>query len=329
MEFKDYYKILDVDANADDKAIKTAYRKLARQYHPDVSKHSDAEEKFKEVSEAYEVLHNSEKRAEYDQLRLARSHYGSGARKSQGGFDTNQQFTGQQFTGQQFNGSTGSDEDFADFFNSIFGSHNQGSGFQRSFYDNTNPQQGRDLEMELPVMLEDTLTDKNRTIEFTIPNYDPSQLQGIKKSLNVKIPAGVSEGERIRLKGQGSPGYGNAANGDLYLHIRLIPHPLFDVEANNLIITVPLAPWEAALGTKITLPTLEGKIHLTIPTGSQSGKRLRIPGKGLSGKQGRGDLFAVLKIVIPAKTTDDINQLWTQLATSANFDPRAEWSTKS
>jgi len=324
MEFKDYYAVLGVDADADDKTIKTAYRKLARQYHPDVSKHTDAEEKFKEISEAYEILHNSEKRTEYDQIRLARSR-GYGSQSRQSGFNPE----------QDFSGHTGSNEDFADFFNSIFGSRDRNSGFQRSFYEGTDsqqgrPQRGRDLEMELPIMLEDTLADTPKTIEFTIPHHDEyGQPKDIKKSINVKIPAGVSDGERIRLKGQGVPGQNKAANGDLYLHIRLIPHPLFDVEGHNLIITVPLAPWEAALGAKVTLPTLSGKINLTIPPNSQSGKRLRIQGKGLIGKQGAGDLFATLKIVMPQKTTEDTKQLWAQLATQANFDPRAEWSNAS
>lgn len=315
MEFKDYYAVLGVEPTADDKAIKTAYRKLARQYHPDVSKHADAEEKFKEVSEAYEVLHNSDKRAEYDELRSARSR----------GYRPQGQTSGD-FTSAS--GHTGSDEDFADFFNSIFGSRNRRSGFQQSFYEDVNSQQGRDLEMELPVMLEDTLADTTKAIEFTIPHHDDQgRLTEIKKSLNVKIPAGVTDGERIRLKGQGAPGQGKASNGDLYLHIRLIPHPLFDVEGSNLIISVPLAPWEAALGTKITLPTLSGKINLTIPPNSQSGQRMRIQGKGLMRKNaGAGDLLAILKIVIPPQTTEDTRQLWSQLAAKANFNPRADWS---
>jgi len=316
MEFKDYYAVLGLDDKADDKAIKTAYRKLARQYHPDVSKHADAEEKFKEVSEAYEVLHNSEKRAEYDELRLARKR-GFSSHNGQTGFNAEQGFTGH----------TGSDEDFADFFNSIFGSRKNRSGFQQSFYENVNSQQGGDLEMELPVMLEETLKDTNKTIEFSYPHTDEyGHTKDIKKSLNVKIPAGVKNGERIRLKGQGQPGQGAAANGDLYLHIHLIPHPLFDVEGNNLNIILPLSPWEAALGTKIALPTLTGKINLTVPPNSQSGKRLRIQGKGLNSKHGTGDLLATIKIVIPPTVTEETRQLWTQLAAKAGFDPRTEWS---
>jgi curved DNA-binding protein len=308
MEFKDYYAILGVKPEDDDKTIKTAYRKLARQYHPDVSKHKDAEAKFKEVAEAYEVLHDSAKRAEYDELRLAHSR-------------------GQRFepppgwqAGGRHNSYSQPDQDFSDFFSSIFGSANSRSSqhFQR---------RGRDAEIELPIFLEDTLTDTSRPIEYVLSYHDEhGQLKEIKKSLKVKIPAGVTDGERIRLKGQGSPGTGDAPSGDLYLHIRLVPHPLFDVEGRNLVITIPLAPWEAALGQKITVPTLSGKIQLAIPPNSQSGQRLRIKGKGLAGKSGSGDLFAVLKVVMPNQSDEATKKLWTELAEKAAFDPRAEWS---
>ena len=183
--------------------------------------------------------------------------------------------------------------------------------------------------MELPILLEETLADEAKKIAFQLPQYsaDGRPLAAISKTLNVKIPAGVSNGERIRLKGQGGPGLGGAANGDLYLIIRLVPHPLFDVEAHNLILTLPLAPWEAALGSKVTVPTLDGKIHLSIPANSQSGQRLRIKGKGLMNKLGeRGDLYALFKIVIPAQADEPTRALWAQLAEQTAFDPRAEWS---
>lgn len=311
MEFKDYYATLGVEPGADDKAIKTAYRKLARQYHPDVSSLAGAEEKFKEVAEAYDVLHNVEKRAEYDELRQARQQrqrFGGGA----GGGQT---------------GSAETNQDFADFFESMFGS---AGARQSPFDDNRFAQKGRDVEIEMPVFLEETLENTTKPIEFMLPYRDErGRMQELKKSLKVKVPAGVRDGERIRLKGQGAPGSGNAANGDLYLHIRLVPHPLFDVEGHNLVITVPLAPWEAALGTKVTIPTLVGKIQLTIRPDSQTGQRLRIKGKGLIGKQGSGDLFAVLKVVMPGPSDEAARALWTQLASAAGFDPRAEWSQTS
>ncbi len=306
MEFKDYYAVLGVEPAADDKAIKTAYRKLAREYHPDVSKHPDAENKFKDVAEAYEVLHNPGKRAEYDELRQARSR---------------RQHTG----GDAFGGAAQSDQDFSDFFSSIFGAGGA-RGFRQERAESF-AQKGRDAEIELPVFLEETLSDTTKPVEYVLSHYDErGQLHEIKKSLSVKIPAGTSDGERIRLKGQGAPGVGNAPAGDLYLHIRLVPHPLFDVEGHNLIITIPLAPWEAALGIKMTVPTLAGKIQMTIQPNSQTGQRLRIKGKGLVGKNGTGDLFAVLKVVMPKNTDDTTKSLWAQLAEKAAFDPRAEWS---
>ena len=149
------------------------------------------------------------------------------------------------------------------------------------------------------------------------------------KNLNVKIPAGVADGERIRLKGQGTPGLAGAANGDLYLQVRLVPHPLFDVDGKDLLLTVPLAPWEAALGTKVEIPTLGGRINLSIPANSQTGQRLRLKGKGLPSKQGAGDLYAVLKVVMP-KTTDATTQaLWQQLADADVFNPRTDWSKRA
>lgn len=314
MDFKDYYKVLGLEPGADDKAVKAAYRKLARKYHPDVSKEKDAENQFKEVAEAYEVLKSAEKRAEYDELRK----YAQQDRpfepppgwqpRGNGGFAD----------------EMGGGRDYSDFFESLFGAAGRTRGPGRS-----SGRRGQDVEMELPILLEETLADEAKKIAFQLPQYsaDGRPLAPISKTLNVKIPAGVSDGERIRLKGQGAPGLGGAANGDLYLIIRLVPHPLFDVEAHNLILTVPLAPWEAALGSKVTVPTLDGKIHLSIPANSQSGQRLRIKGKGLMNKLGeRGDLYALFKIVIPAQADEPTRALWAQLAEQAAFDPRAEWS---
>jgi curved DNA-binding protein len=313
MEFKDYYKILGVDSGADKQAIKTAYRKLARKYHPDVSDHHDAESQFQEVTEAYEVLKDKVKRAEYDELRL----YG-GAEK--------------EFRpppGWQSSGSTaGSHQqgDYSDFFSSMFG--NSGSSKAGGF-NSRQPfsQRGQDIETELPIFLEDTLSEGSKTISFQLPHKDESgRITQVNKTLNVKIPPGVVDGERIRLKKQGAPGMGEGDNGDLYLRIRLVPHPLFDVEAHNLILTLPIAPWEAALGCKVTVPTLSGKIQLTIPANSQTGQRMRIKGRGLPGKQLQGDLFAVLKVVMPPSSSESIKEQWQQLAELSPFDPRSEWS---
>ena len=314
MDFKDYYKVLGLEPGADDKAVKVAYRKLARKYHPDVSKEKDAENQFKDVAEAYEVLKSAEKRAEYDELR----------KYAQQGRPFEPPPGWQPRGNGGFADEMGGGRDYSDFFESLFGAAGRSQGPGRK-----SARRGQDVEMELPILLEETLADEAKKIAFQLPQYsaDGQPLAAISKTLNVKIPAGVSDGERIRLKGQGAPGLGGAANGDLYLIIRLVPHPLFDVEAHNLILTVPLAPWEAALGSKVTVPTLDGKIHLSIPANSQSGQRLRIKGKGLMNKLGeRGDLYALFKIVIPAQADEPTRALWAQLAEQAAFDPRAEWS---
>ncbi len=325
MDFQDYYKILSVAPDADSKTIKTAYRKLARKYHPDVSEHHEAEEKFKQVSEAYEVLKDPQKRAQYDELR----EYGAQPQGASGG--------------QQYSQQTQNQGDFSDFFSSIFGgAHQSGQeagaqgfsrqgfsdqGFSNKGFSNKGfGAKGQDIETDMPIFLEDTLTATSKPISYSLPHRDAQgRVSHVNKTLNVKIPAGVAEGERIRLKGQGGQGLGDAPSGDLYLRIRLVPHPLFDVEAHNLILTVPLAPWEAALGTSLEAPTLSGKIKLTIPANSQTGQRLRIKGKGLVRKQGHGDLYAVLKVVMPESVSEESKQHWQQLADAAVFDPRTEW----
>lgn len=318
MEFKDYYAVMGVEPTASLKEIKTAYRRLARKYHPDVSSEADAESKFKEVAEAYEVLKDTERRAEYDELRLHRNDPRFGRQQ----FDQQAYNTGSQ---QWHNSAGGGAHDFSDFFESFFG--NRGSSAHNSSHRTSHGARGQDLEMELPIFLEETLTEQTRSISYKIPTIDASGFPGAEtaKTLKVKIPAGVSDGERIRLKGQGAPGVAGGANGDLFLIIRIAPHPLFDIDGQNLQIVVPLAPWEAALGASVEIPTLTGKIALTIPAGSQSGQRLRIKGKGLVSKKGTGDLYAVLKVVMPAKPDEKTRALWQQLSEQAAFNPRTGW----
>jgi len=313
MEFKDYYEILGVKPEADTKEIKNAYRHLARKYHPDMNPDAGAEAKFKDVAEAYKVLKDEGTRAEYDELRK----YGGNKQnftpppgwQSSGGFSGGE---------QHFEGG-----DFSDFFNSIFsggasGFRQGGAGADRGF-------KGRDIDVEMPIFLEETVSELSKNIEFILPVFENGQMKEVKKSLKVKIPQGVADGERIRLKGQGGPGQGKGTNGDLYLHVRLVPHPLYDVQGHNLVITVPLAPWEAALGAKITIPTLTGKISLTISPNSQSGQKLRMKGKGLTGKTGSGDLIAVLNVVMPKEASEESKKLWANLAEKSAFNPRAEW----
>ncbi|NWC91289.1 MULTISPECIES: DnaJ C-terminal domain-containing protein [unclassified Pseudomonas] len=316
MDFKDYYKILGVEPTADDKAIKAAYRKLARKYHPDVSKEKDAEAKFKDASEAYEALKSADKRAEYDDLRK----YGQHGQPFQGP-------PGWQSRGG-YGGGAGQDTgDFSDFFSSIFGSRGNGFGGAQG---RSAGRRGQDVEMELPVSLEETLSNESKPVTFQVPQYNGAgqHVSNTTKSLNVKIPAGVADGERIRLKGQGAPGIGGGAAGDLYLIIKFAAHPKFDVEGEDLIITLPLAPWELALGTEVAVPTLTGKINLKVPAGSQNGQRMRAKGHGLLNKAGqRGYLFVQLKAVMPKNTDDEVKALWQELATKAAFDPRESWSS--
>jgi len=311
MEFKDYYQILGVDPDADDKTIKAAYRRLARKFHPDVSTEQDAEEKFKELAEAYEVLKDAEKRAQYDMLRQQ-----GGAGPFQpppgwqpGGFDS---------AGGDFQGG------FSDFFEQIFGQARHGSrqGYSRQQF----ARRGEDVELTLAIFLEDACSGESRTISYEVPGFDEQgHLLRQQRTLKVKIPAGVIEGERIRLKGQGAPGIGDAPAGDLYLQVRFAPHPLYLVEGATLTITVPIAPWEAALGCKLTVPTLEGSINLTVPANSQNGKRMRIKGKGLGKDDNRGDLYVLLRISMPAAASEKEQALWRQLSEVSSYDPRENW----
>lgn len=328
MNFKDYYTVLGIDPQADVKAVKAAYKKLAVKYHPDVSKHDDAEAKFKEIGEAYAILSNAKKRAEYDEVRHHHLNRSQHNYAGQAGASAGQHW-GQQESDPQ------SDQEFADFFNSIFGARHSGFDSRHSGFDPNQQHHGRqshhakgqDIEMDFPMFLEETLTDTLKPVSFTLQQRDAhGHVVEHPKSLKVNIPAGVSNGERIRLKGQGGPGQTKADNGDLYLKIRYAPHPLFDVDGRNLTIVVPVAPWEAVLGTKVKLPTLTGHIQLSIPANSQSGQRLRIKGKGLLSKKEQGDLFAVLKIVVPTVSDVTSNHLWTELAEKNTFDPRASWS---
>jgi curved DNA-binding protein len=309
MEFKDYYKILGVSVDADAQEIKTAYRKLARKYHPDLNASDGAAEKFKEIAEAYEVLKDPRKKAKFDDLRKYGSESTSGFQPPPGWQSNTRDF--------QF------ENDFSDFFNAIFG----GGFHQPHFSRQTRYQQsrGQDVETELAIFLEETLHQQIKTVEYQLPVNDRGQVRNIKKQLNVKIPQGIMDGERIRLKGQGRPGFGGGEPGDLYLHIRIVPHPLFDVQGHDLLLTLPVAPWEAALGAKIRVPTLEGSINLTISPNSQSGKKLRIKGKGLKRKEVTGDLYVIIKVVMPAINNDRANRLWRELSEINAFDPRAEW----
>lgn len=305
MEFKDYYKVLGVESNADEAEIKTAYRKLARKYHPDVNKEAGAEEKFKEIAEAYHVLKDSERRAEFDDMKR----YGGRAGGFQGqGYQRSQGFNP---------GGGGFEGDFSDFFSAFGG----GQGFgQRQ----PRPERGQNVELEVSVGLADILEVKEETVSYSLSNADGTST---KKNLKVKIPQGVADGERIRVAGQGHTGRNGGRAGDLFLHIKVLAHPYFERKGQDIELIMPITPWEAALGAKITVPTLTSKISLTVPANTSSGKKFRIKGKGLKTKTVSGDFLAIVKIELPEENSEKSQQLWQQLSEDDSFNPREKWGS--
>ncbi|HEX2566753.1 MAG TPA: DnaJ C-terminal domain-containing protein [Burkholderiales bacterium] len=308
MKYKDYYKTLGVERGAADEDIKKAYRKLARKYHPDVSKEPNAKERFQEVSEAYETLKDKEKRAAYDSL---------------GSHRAGQDFRPPPDWYQRFGGA-GEEEDLSgidlsDLFESLgarFGARPGGArtySFRRGGGSMRLP--GEDYEATLPLTVEEAAEGVEREL----------QLGG--RSIRVRIPRGATDGERLRIPGKGGPGVNGGPAGDLYLDISLRPHPLYKASGHDLEIEVPLTPSEAALGAQIEIPTLGGRVALKVPAGSASGQRLRLSGKGLpKPKSGAGDLYARLNIVVPPTLTEQEKKLYEQLKGASRFNPRARFS---
>ncbi|HGN1705311.1 TPA: curved DNA-binding protein [Providencia rettgeri] len=317
MELKDYYSIMGVKRTDDLKTIKTAYRRLARKYHPDVSKEPDAEAHFKEIAEAWAVLSDKEKRAQYDEM---------WEHRNDPYFNQSNQGHGYSQQGQGF-GQQGFDAGgFDDIFSSMFSQRARGGSTRQA-----RSQRGHDLEVELAVFLEESQESHKRTISYNLPVYNAFGFieNEVPKTLNVTIPAGVIDGQRIRLKGQGTVGENGGENGDLWITIRIAPHPLFDIKGHDLEVVVPLAPWESALGTKVTIPTLKDPIVITVPANSQAGQKLRLKGKGLMHKGHTGDLYAIIKIVMPDSNNAESNALWQKLAEAQqSFDPRKNWGGK-
>jgi curved DNA-binding protein len=310
MDFKDYYKVMGVARDASQDQIKRAYRKLARKYHPDVSKEPDAEAKFKELQEANEVLKDPEKRAAYDQLG---SQWRSG-----------QEFRPPPDWGRDFEFSTSGPAEgaeFSDFFSSLFGER---SPFGRAAHARGGFRApGRDHYARVQVDLDDAYRGASRTIELKAPEVTPDGHVAVRpRTLRVSIPAGVIEGQQIRLAGQGSPGIGGGAPGDLYLEVAIAPHALYEVDGRDVTLTLPIAPWEAALGTTIEVPTLGGPVDMRIPAGARAGQRLRLKGRGLPGST-PGDEFVVLRIVLPPADTPRARALYEQMREDLAFDPRA------
>ncbi|MFK7913047.1 MAG: DnaJ C-terminal domain-containing protein [Pseudomonadales bacterium] len=293
MEYRDYYETLGVPRDADAAAIKKAYRTLARRYHPDVSKEPDAEERFKAVAEAYEVLKDSEKREAYDQF---------GANWQQG-----QDFQPPPGWGQGFGGAGGSfagGGDFSDFFETLFGGTRGGfGGAQRP------PSRGQDLEATLEITLEDSYNGASRTVSLNLPDANqPGRTQN--KSLNVKIPKGIQAGQKIRLEGQG--GSANGSRGNLLLRVRFARHPQFSAEGRDILTTVSVTPWQAALSRSVTIPTLGGEVSMKLPANVRSGQKLRLRGRGLPGSPA-GDQYAIIELSVPPATTDEIRDLYQAL----------------
>jgi curved DNA-binding protein len=309
MKFKDYYARLGLEKSATPEDIKRAYRKLARKYHPDVSKEADAESQFKEVAEAYEVLRDPERRAAYDSV--GTQHGGQSDFQPPPGWNSGFEFSG---------AGDGTDAGYSDFFEALFG---RGAAGMRGA-QGPSPSNGDDHHAKVQINLLDSYRGARRSITLQVPVRDAKgNLTLQSRQLEVNIPKGVRDGQHLRLKGMGGAGNGTGPAGDLYLEIQFAPHKLYRVEGRDVYVTVPVAPWEAALGASITFPAPDGDIQLTVPAGSPAGRNLRLRGKGLPGVP-PGDLYAVLSIALPPAGTDNANKAYQALAKSfEGFNPRA------
>lgn len=310
MKYKDYYAILGVarDATADD--IKTAYRRLARKFHPDVSKEANAEEKFKEMAEAYETLKDPEKRSAYDQL----------GRHSEG-----QEFRPPPDWGRQYaQGANGFDDiDLSDLFAGLAGrgARSGGGGRPRAA---DMPLAGSDYEAAIRLSFDQAFHGTEVDLELAVLEWDPDGgVRRVPHRVKARIPRGVTDGEKLRVPGKGGKGARGGPAGDLYLDIEVTPHPLYRADGRNLYVDLPLAPWEAVLGTSVQLPTPAGAVALKVPAGSRAGQQLRLSGRGVArGGGAAGDLFAILRIEVPTVVDDRQRDLYRQLAEVSGFNPR-------
>ncbi|MGM0428457.1 MAG: DnaJ C-terminal domain-containing protein [Thermodesulfobacteriota bacterium] len=324
VEYKDYYKTLGVSRDAGQDEIQQAYRKLARKYHPDLNKAADAEQKFKDLNEAYEVLKDPEKRQKYDQLG-ARWKEGQDFRPPPGWEDTRFQYGPRPGTGTE-GAFWGSDEIFSDFFSTLFG-----GGFQRAQggAEGRGPfvrqQSGVDHEAALQISLEEAYRGGTKTITLTSQETGPDgTVSNRPRRFDVKIPKGILPGQKIRLAGQGGPGSGGGQPGDLFLKVDIQPHPRFRLQDRNLYTDLSLAPWEAALGTEVQVQTLDGSLTLKIPSGTQSGRKLRLKGKGMPNPKGApGDLYVVAQIKVPRRLSKKEQELFQEMSKVSSFNPRS------
>ena len=307
MEFKDYYAVMGVARDATEAQIKQAYRKLARKYHPDVSKEKDAEARFKEVGEAYEVLRSPQKRAAYDQLGQGRS-------------------AGEDFrpppdwgAGFEFSGTGGRDSAYSDFFESLFGAGARAGGRHGAFH----PDRGEDHHAKVLLDLDATLQGGARQISLRVPEIDAQgRLATKERVLNVQVPKGILAGQHIRLAGQGARPPGDGTPGDLFIEIEFQPHPLYKIDGRDLYLDLPVAPWEAALGAAVKTPTPTGTVELKIPAASHAGSKLRLKGRGIPASP-PGDFYVVLQIALPAANDDRAKAAYMALAAAMPFNPRA------
>jgi len=311
MKYKDYYEVLGLERTATQDDIKRSYRKLARKYHPDISKHSDAEDRFKELGEAYEVLKDPEKRAAYDRL-------GSNWQDGQDFQPPPNWDEGFEFGGQ-------GDDAFArgnldDFFEAMFG-----GGRRRHSRGGPSPAVGEDHHAKVVIDLRDAYLGAERSITLQLPVVDAQghvTLQA--RTLNVSIPKGVRAGQHLRLSGQGGTGGAGAPAGDLYLEIAFRDDPRFHADGRDVWIDLPVAPWEAALGAQITVPTPDGAVEMTVPRNSAGGRRLRLKGKGIPGTPA-GDLYVVLNVALPPADSETATAAYEAMRQAFNFDPRAQF----
>ncbi len=316
MEFKDYYTSLGIDRNATQDEVKRAYRKLARKFHPDINKEEDAEQRFKEIGEAYEVLQDTEKRAAYDK------------------FGENWQ-AGQDFepppnwdSGFEFNGGGYTETDssqFSDFFESLFGARER-TGAQGPFTGQHTRYSGKgqDLHAKIVITLEDSYHGRKQSLTLQRPTVNESgHVFTRPHTLQVSIPKGITEGQQIRLAGQGAEGIGGGTNGDLFLEVAFAKHPYFVPENRDITLTLPISPWEAALGATVAVPTLGGTVELKIPPNSQTGKKLRLKGRGLSSAKMSGDQYVILAIMVPAPANNQDRELYNTMKKAMPFNPRS------
>jgi curved DNA-binding protein len=312
MKYKDYYEILGVPREASQDDIKKAYRKLARKYHPDVSKEKDAEERFKEINEAYQTLSEPEKRSAYDQL---------------GRHRPGEEFRPPPEWGREFRFEGGADlNDFIDL-SELFerfgagspGGRRRGRDGQRGF-----AMPGQDYEVTAHLTLEEVDHGAEVTLEISAPEPTPDgTVRRVPKTIRVRVPKGATDGQRLRVPGKGGPGVNGGPSGDLYLNIVLRPHPLFKASGHDLYLELPVTPWEAVLGAEVEVPTLTGRVKVTVRPGSRAGQKLRLAGRGLpTPKGGHGDLYCVLQIETPTALSEREKQLYAELAKLSTFNPR-------